>query len=476
MKTYQIKELKEHRGSPRLWLQGAFPERAGFVPGVRYGLVRVEESGGVALRISQEGDRVVSRKDVRGKIEPVIDINSRDALSIFEGVKTVRVVVLQRDEILILPTATDKRISERTERFLKKMEANEPLSMGALAFGAGVLDHAVHTGMTDAGVPVRLGFANEIRDDLVEQAVSYNDIVEVDTVTAIAPMQEMAYDDAAMSRLPKQDIIVAGLSCSGASVAGKAKRGISHAEEHPLVGHLVVAACVFIAKLNPMAFVLENVPQYSTSASSHILRNTLRDMGYTVHEREMLATEWGDLERRKRWCLVAVSRGVDFDFEAMFPAPFEVRTLASIMEKLEDVEDRWSEMPGLKAKQERDIAAGKGFMMQLFDGSETSINTLTKGITKNRSTDPKFVHPHNPDLLRNPTAREHARAKGIPERFIEGLSQTTAHELLGQSICYSVFRAVGKHLGAALRAFYQKMPRGERIALFETPTYLKVAG
>lgn len=91
--------------------------------------------------------------------------------------------------------------------------------------------------------------------------------------------------------------------------------------------------------------------------------------------------------------------------------------------------------------------------MQIFSGEETSINTLTKGIAKNRSTDPKIAHPSDPDLLRIPTALEHARCKGAPERLIQDLPQTTAHELLGQAVCYSPFKALGLHLGQALKRF-----------------------
>lgn len=243
-------------------------------------------------------------------------------------------------------------------------------------------------------------------------------------------------------------------------MAGRAKRKLAMPEEHPLVGHLMAAAIAFIAKVNPSIFVLENVPQYASSASAAILRSQLRDLCYDVHEREFLATEWGDLEKRRRWCLVAVSRGIPFDIEAMLPKPHELRTLASILEPLEVVADRWSEMKGLKAKQERDRAAGKGFQMQIYTGAETSINTLTKGIGKNRSTDPKIQHPENPNLLRIPTAREHARCKGVPEHLIEGLSQTTAHELLGQGICYSPFKALGAHIGAALKRFAEEARKG----------------
>jgi len=47
---------------------------------------------------------------------------------------------------------------------------------------------------------------------------------------------------------------------------------------------------------------------------------------------------------------------------------------------------------------------------------------------------------------------EHARLKGIPARIVEGLSTTVAHEVLGQSVVYPAFRAVGRALGRWLAA------------------------
>src|SRR3546814_1027218 len=74
----------------------------------------------------------------------------------------------------------------------------------------------------------------------------------------------------------------------------------------------------------------------------------------------------------------------------------------------------WSTMSYLREKEERDIAAGKGFRMQIFQPDSTKIATLTRGYAKIRSTDPKLQHPTDPTLLRQITPVEHARLKGVP--------------------------------------------------------------
>lgn len=70
-----------------------------------------------------------------------------------------------------------------------------------------------------------------------------------------------------------------------------------------------------------------------------------------------------------------------------------------------------------------------------------------------RSTEPKIAHPTNPELMRQLTPIEHCRCKGVSEKLIEGFCATTAHELLGQSVLYEPFRAVGKLVPQCCRKF-----------------------
>jgi len=453
MHTAKILSIKqEHKGAPRFWTEGQAPLKSGFVPGSKFVITR--HGNGILLKLDDSGPRTVSRKKSGDKEIPVIEINSKEALEPFKGCEVVR-VVFGPGQVFITPTASEARRQHRLNRLKTKLADGTPLKTAGIAAGGGVLSHAVHAGLKDAGLNVTLAAHNEIREDLAEHAAEHNDVVAGSTQMLNMPLQELAFDEEVMRRVGEVDIVELGLPCSGASVAGRAKRSLGMPEEHPDVGHLVVGALAMLAKMNPVACLFENVTQYANTASAQLIRQQLRDMGYVTYERELFGPDFGAFEARKRWCLVAVTKGIDFDIDALMPELFEVGTLADIMEPAEAVADRWSPMTGLKAKQERDIAAGKGFLMQVYTGAERTINTLTKGIAKNRSTDPKFRHPDNPDLLRIPTAREHARCKGVPEHLIEGLSQTTAHELLGQGIVYQPFRQLAKHLGLALKKWAQ---------------------
>lgn len=445
---YFVKKIGNHRGAPRVWIEGQQAEVAGFAPGQKYD---VEVRGKtVVLAANKDGSRVVSSKKAGERQNPVIDLNSKELLAVFDGMSAVRVVA-REGEIFLLPLASEIKKQERFARLREKLESGEPLAMGSLSFGGGVLSSAIHSGLHQEGVEGRLAFANEIREELLEHASRANDAWDRKTIPLAAPMQELAFDERAMAHLPKVEVMEMGLPCSGASRAGRSKRGLEHPEEHPEVGHLVVSALVILAKANPAIVVLENVPEYATSASASILRNQLRDLGYTTHEKTFNGREWGALENRTRWCMVAASEGIPFSFDQLVPPAAAPKKLGAYLDNIAPDDPRWSRMQGLKDKEVRDAAAGKGFKMQIFDADSEKIGTITKGYAKVRSTDPKIAHPTDPDLLRQLTPAEHARVKGVPERLVEGLAATTAHEILGQGIIYHPFEALGKHIAATLR-------------------------
>lgn len=452
-----IAAIGQNKGTSRVWLQGNPLRRAGFEPRMKYAVTA--KDGIITLKRTEEGLKlreVSSRKRQSGEF-PIIDINNAELAAMFEGLTHVR-VIFKQGEISILPLATEVRAKERLDDARARMDAGLPLTVGSLAHGGGVLSHALEAGFAQYGVKTHLQFANEYRDDLTDHAMGNNSAWSENTMALQGGMQEFAFDDWVMSRIGRVNILEAGLPCSGASVAGRAKRNLVHAEAHPEVGHLVVAFLSIIARVNPAVILLENVTQYQNTASMDIIRNQLRDMCYEVHETTVDGADWNAMEHRKRMVMVAVTRGMSFDFTAL-QRPLRVeRKLLEILEDVALDDPRWSPMEGLKAKEIRDKAAGKSFAMQIFDGESNKISTLTKGIGKNRSTDAKIRHPENPDLLRIPTPVEHARAKGIPEALVAGLAATTAHELMGQSIVYQPFVSVGNLMAQSFIMLKQTNP------------------
>lgn len=445
-----VRKLGLNRGIPRVWLEGSLPARAGFHAGSRYTVASTD--GRVTLKLDDKGVRLVSGKARRDKTLPIIDINSTELLSQFAGAESVR-VVLRKGEIHILADAVAVKAAERRTRLQASLAAGRVV-IGSVSHGMGVLSHALHRGLKEAGLNPKLAFACDIREECIDQAISSNDAWDQDTIALTMPLQQVALaDEFTLSRLPRPDILEGGLPCTAASLSGRSKKGLSKAEDDPIAGHLMASFIALIARLNPAVVLLENVLPYWTTASASMLRTTLADLGYDVHERELRGEDYA-IEARPRRVLVGVTRGVEMGLESFVAPPRATQTVADILQPMDADDPAWKDVPYLKAKQERDKAAGKGFAMQLITPDATRVGTLGTGYAKARSTEPRLVHPTNPELSRLFTPVEHARLKGVPEQLIEGVrSATLAHELLGQSVIWPAFRQLGQVLGNALKAY-----------------------
>lgn len=439
-----IKRLGQKRGNPHLYMDGLQAIRAGFVPGTKFDITIDGEH--LVLSANKDGSRTVSRKIKNEKEYPVIDINSKELLAMFEGMGAVRVVV-HSDRVFILPLASEIKKKERLNRLRSKLESGKPFAMGSLSHGGGILSHAIHAGLKDAGIDARLEFANEIREDMIDQAATNNDAWSECTQIMNLPIQELAQDKWLLRQLPALEILEMGLPCSGASRAGKSKRGLGMMEDHPEVGHLVVGALVILDRTQPAYVLFENVPEYAQSASAQILRHQLRDMGYSTCEAILSGKDFGCLENRVRWCMVAHTKGTTFSFEDIRPMVTVVKTLGEVLDDVPPRDPSWRKVGYLKDKQERDRAAGKGFGMQFITPESTAVPTIRKGYAKGGSTDPRLVHPEDKELSRLLTPAEHARIKGVPDSLTAGLSATIAHQELGQGIVYAPFMAVGRRIG-----------------------------
>lgn len=451
------RKLGVNKGAPRLWLEGIMPERAGFAPGTRYSVEASGDEQRVILRVDDKGVRLVSTKTKADRVLPVIDLNSRELLSRFEGMNAVRVVLMD-GQIHILPDAVEVKKAERRKRLQAARDLGV-VTIASVSHGLGVLSNAIHHGMQKVGLTPKLSWACEISEDYIDQAAYANEAWDDETIALSMPLQQLALaDDYTLSRLPKPVLLEAGLPCTAASVAGRAKKSLKMAEDDETAGHLIAAFIALIARVNPCAVMLENVGPYFNTASAAILRTQLRELGYTVQETVLDGADYA-IEARQRRVLVAVCEGISLDLAAFMPPRREAQAFSTIMEDVADDDPRWSEMAYLKDKQVRDKAAGKGFAMSIVGPDDTKVGTLGRGYGKVRGTEAKVAHPSNPDLLRQLTPVEHARVKGIPPHLLKGVTSVTrCHELLGQSVIWPAFKHLGEFIGLSLKSSVDTTP------------------
>ncbi|MTJ94037.1 MAG: DNA cytosine methyltransferase [Desulfovibrio sp.] len=446
--------LGQHRGAPRIWLQGQCLRDAGALPGVRFRLIPDPANRTLVIEITDDGDRRVSSK---GPDYPVVDINFSGLTDILGRVERLK-VVFKPGKIVVTVHPDELATEERLNRLQQELASGVPLTVGSVFHGGGVMEAALHEGFKRAGIETEMGFAIELNGRFLEASLRNNPVWRSGKGVAICG----SADDVELGELPKVSILQAGIPCDGASLSGRARRRLTSAEGHPDVGHLFVTFLNIVKATQPAVIVMENVAPYQNTASWAAISAVLKILGYDLHETILDGNEMGALEGRKRLCAVAVTHGQGFSWDGLCPVRVKEATLGEI---LDPAAGAWSEMAGLKAKQARDQVKyadegwGTGFKMQIVDAASSSVPTVCKDYYKVRSTEPKVQHPSDPNLLRQLTPAEHAAVKGIPFSLVAGEVLTVQHQILGQSVIYPAFVAVGQHVGLCLRGVRQNVHR-----------------
>ncbi|MCE0761018.1 DNA cytosine methyltransferase [Marinobacter sp. G11] len=464
MATIINTKLGEHRGKKRIWLEGQKLIREGYRPGMKYDL-EIKDSQ-VLLHVKDTGRFTVSKRERNGRVLPIIDLTAQELAEIFDGVEMLRVAI-KNGKIVVSAHHQHQKVKERVERLANKLKSGEPLSVCSLFMGGGVLDKALHKGLWNAGISSKVAVAVELEGKYLDSSLRNNpELWDDNSMVIESPIQAVN-----MSRNPPQvDLVVGGIPCTGASKSGRSKNKLEFAESHEAAGAMFFYFLQFVEVLNPSLVVIENVPEYQNTASMAVIRSVLGSLGYDLQERILDGNEFGVLEKRKRLCAIAVSKGIEgFDLENVLPVRKKEAQLKDILEPVAHDSDRWKSFDYLADKEKRDKAAGKGFSRQLLTGEESFCGTIGRDYAKCRSTEPFIVNPENPALSRILTPVEHSRVKGIPESVIEGLSDTVAHQILGQSVIFPAFEAVAKELGDSLWRWQGLKPALVEVVDIEQP-------
>lgn len=455
MTSVAVLSVGEKGGVPRIWLEGLKLLAGGFRKSTQY-VVKEQTAEKVVLTLKQDGKRRVSGRKRNGRDMPIIDLNNNDLAKFCEVGQKVRAVI-RKGVIIIRAHAMAKKISDRVNRFLTKLRNGEPLAAGSAFHGGGILSKALHSGFRKAGIRSYCKIAIEQNREFLDYSRDFNpEIFSGETIFIEAKIEDLNVDGA-----PQLDFFEAGIPCVGASSAGKASNGIKHAEEHSAAGGTFYNFLRWLEATNPALWLLENVPNYQSTASMAAIRAVAAQLGYMIQERILHGNEFGALEARKRLCVVAVSYGLEdvFDLDAVVGDREKPENLGAILEPIKDDDERWAEMAYLATKAEDDAKAGKGFARQLFTPDSIKINTLPANYMKRRSTDPMILHPTNHKLCRLVTTLEHARAKCIPESMVESrpgqICQTALHDVFGQSVVFVCFERVAYDLAKAFIPFAQ---------------------
>jgi DNA (cytosine-5)-methyltransferase 1 len=439
-------KLADHKNGKRVWMQGLRMDEAGYEIGSFYSLEYDDENNKVVLSLTDQsdGDKKVCRKKVGDRFYPLIDLVNQKLATLFESVDRVQVVISE-GVIVIEYHHLDRARIEREKRLAQTIRSGRTLTIGSMAHGAGILDYYLHQGLGDVGFRCGMIWAVEPANIYLQTSLNQNPIWAYESQAIEGRIEDI---DAAHLEAPA--IIVAGLPCTGASKSGRSKNKLKFAEAHESAGTAFIGWLMAIKQLSPAICVLENVTEYQNTASMHMIRETLSDWRYRVHE-VVVGSELGAFENRKRLCMVAVSEGIDFEFD-LKPVRQRENNLGEILDDVPLDADCWNPCEYLHKKEERDLAAGKGFSMQLVDKDSTQVGTVGRSYHKWRSTEPLVKHPTDPKLKRQLTINELAKVKTIDKKLVAGMSRTRQVEMLGQSVLGVAFQAVGRNIGECLKA------------------------
>lgn len=414
---------KNTKRGTRIWIEGQKLSLAGFEPDALYSVLY----DGIAKRISLHLDPVNGAKRVtkatrNGKARPIIDLQSKMVDSVFSGGDRLR-VTFKHGLIVISQHHETTSQQDREQRFQERSDSGTLLK-ASMFTGGGISTDAIAQAIAQSGLDSRMAWVCECEAKYIESAGQNCLAIDDDTAFLVGMAEEIE-----PHLYSEVDVLSFSMPCAGFSKAGKSKHKQS-SENHS--GTALFGVINAIKASNPSVIISENVTEAMDSPIYQLLTSELRRTGYKVFEQILDQRHTASIENRARYWMVAISEGIAPESLELPEVIQDQPTIASILEP--NPSESWSTNDYLNDKAESDLAQGKGFKRQLLTGAETTCGTIGRYYAKKRSTEPFVVNSEGLERLFTPI--EHARVKSVPEHLIEGISKTTAHEILGQSVDY----------------------------------------
>ncbi|HCG8492330.1 DNA cytosine methyltransferase [Vibrio alginolyticus] len=455
MKLLHVTHVGMNKGKKRIWLEFEYLQLVGFEPGQLLNVQSNDES----IEISVVDSEVASNKKVsRRGDKPLIEIPEK-LIHFAEHIQKLRLAFTSR-KVTITPHKCYQRRESRVERLVDKVQNGEPLDLMTLFSGGEVFGCAAYEGLKSSSIKSRIAVCVEKETKFLKSSLRNNQhLFDHKSILINAKIQDLDFEAVGMP----MDGAIVSIPCQAASIAGRTKNKLKNAEDHSEVGHLFHYALNWLAKVNVPFIMFECVPQYVNTPSMSVIRNVLSDDGYTLIETVQNGQDFGSLENRSRMIAIAFSNelvkcfgGFATEITDYFRAV--EHCVGDILEEIEDTSPRWKPFKYLIDKEKRDIEAGKGFRRVIALREATKIPVIGFDYAKCRSNEP-FVLKDESDtagLSRIFTSSEHALIKKIPHKIVDGLSETVAHQVLGQSGIYTKIRSVFEWLGKQLYSHFGK--------------------
>ncbi|WP_298636773.1 DNA cytosine methyltransferase [uncultured Umboniibacter sp.] len=286
-----LTKVGKNREKPRIFIEGKRLLAAGLAYEQRFD-VTITASEIRLQRNDETGELGISKRSRRNIPYPILDIN-RAGLSQFNAGVGAPIEVVISGNRIIIRTLTSQLGYVKSA---KRVQSGRVLRVASLYHGLGVLDAAVRQGMAKEGLRSELVLANEYCSKTVDVAMKKE---------PGAHWINGSIAEVSLQRLPDVDVAIMGPPCTAASPQGISSKGLKKPEDDPLAGQQVVYYLSSILAMTPAIVVIENTENYRNTASASIVRSVLADQGFVIDEAVLDGNDFGALEARKRWVLVA---------------------------------------------------------------------------------------------------------------------------------------------------------------------------
>jgi len=312
---------------------------------------------------------------------------------------------------------------------------------------------------------IRLGFDQAFGDKIHTAFISEWDEKAQQTYRANFPETvDIAGDITQIDEkiIPAFDICLAGFPCQAFSLAG-AKKGFSDDYKGMSRGTLFFDVARICAYHKPKVIFCENVKGltiHDKGRTFDIIKGTLTELGYTVHESVLNSKDYGVPQNRERIYIVAFRSDIDStDFSFPLPTDSSKRIKDIIEEKPVSAKYYLSNVyvETLRRHRARHEAKGHGFGYEIRDWEDVAGAIVCGGMGRERNllidkrqTDltpvTKIKGEVNTEGIRKMTPREWARLQGYPDDYALIVADVHLYKQFGNSVSVPVIKAIAENV------------------------------
>ncbi len=315
---------------------------------------------------------------------------------------------------------------------------------------------------------IRLGFEQAFGEELKTVFVSEWDEYAQKTYKAnfdddfeiTGDITKISEDD-----IPDFDICLAGFPCQAFSLAGQ-RKGFADDYKGMSRGTLFFDVARICEKKKPKVIFCENVKGltiHDKGRTFDIIKNTLREIGYTPFEHILNSKDFGVPQNRERIYIVAFRNDIAPQ-KFIFPTPTDSsKRIRDILEGPVPAKYYLSEcyMQTLRDHKARHAAKGHGFGYEIRDWDDVAGAIVCGGMGRERNL---IIDTRQTDLtptthikgeinkegVRKMTPREWARLQGFPDSFKLVLADVHLYKQFGNSVTVPVIRAIAEKVKEVL--------------------------